>query len=310
MTRRLVSLLLSAGGLVLLIWIVERIGIDAVLSGLASVGRGLPIILLLSFARHALRAYAWTTLIDAPVPLGAAIAATISGDSWGNITPLGPIASEPAKSAYLSTRAPVSATLPALAAENFIYGISMAIYVALGGLALVAASAASEAMRTTGLISLAAMAVLLAGAALVAWRRPAGASALLARLPHAWTGRHVDRVQRFETHTYDLVRRGLRPLVAAETTFHILSFVETWFTLRLLTGTSMPIAALVLDSVNRIVNVAFKLIPLRAGVDEYAAALVSGGVGLRPDTGIVLALIRKIRLLIWAAVGLGLWTRR
>ena len=309
-SRRLVSLLLSIGGLALLIWIVRTIGIDVVVSGLRRVGRGLPVILLLSFARHLTRAYAWTKLIDAPVPLGAAFAATISGDALGNVTPLGPLASEPAKSVYLNAHVPASVSFPALAAENFIYGISLAVYVSLGGLALVAASAGGQSMHTTGLVSLGAMAVFVGGAALVAWRRPAAVSAVLSRLPQTWTREHVDRVQRFETDTYHLVHTGIRRLVAAETSFHALSFLESWFTLWLLTGASMATAALVLDSVSRVINAVFKLIPLRAGVDEYAGALVSAGVGLRPDTAIVLALIRKIRILAWAGVGLGLWSRR
>ena len=87
-------------------------------------------------------------------------------------------------------------------------------------------------LQVAGLVSLAAMAALVGIAALVVWRRPGAASALLARLPGSWTGHHVDRVQRFETDTYDLVRSGLRPLVAAETSFHALSFVESWFVRR------------------------------------------------------------------------------
>jgi len=308
--RRLVSVLLSLGGLALLIWIVAGIGLDAVGRSLADVGRGLPMILILSFARHVVRAYAWTQLMDTPVSLGPAVCAAISGDAFGNVTPLGPLASEPAKSAYLTKIVPASISFPALAAENFIYGVSMAIYVSLGGLALVVASAQDDSLRTTGLASLVAMALLIAAAAVVIWLRPAAASALVARLPHAWTGHHLDRLQRFETHTYDLVRSGLRRLVVAETSFHVLSFAESWLTLWLLTGASLPTAALVLDSVNRVINVAFKLVPLRAGVDEYAAAIVSAGVGVRPDVAIVMALIRKVRLLTWAVVGFGIWTTR
>ena len=322
MTRRLVSLLCSLGGLALLAWILRAIGLDVILDGLARVGRGLPVILILSLARHTVRAYAWTQLMDEPVPLAAALRATISGDAFGNVTPLGPLASEPAKSAYLAGIVPASRSFPALMAENVIYGISMALYVSLGAIGLLAAAAGwandpsrgpmaqNDAMHMAGLVTLAAMGVLVLLIFVVAWRRPAALSSLFAWLPGSWTDQHIDRVQRFETHTYDLVRSGMRRLVAAETAFHVLSFAEAWFTLWLLTGTSMPTAALVLDSVNRVINVAFKLIPLRAGVDEYAAAIVSSGVGVRPDVAIVLALVRKLRLLIWAVAGLGIWARR
>ena len=89
----------------------------------------------------------------------------------------------------------------------------------------------------------------------------------------------------------------------------MLSLVEAWFTLWLLTGASLPLAALILDSVNRVVNVVFKMVPLRMGVDEVGAEAVALGDRRRDrESGLQLALMRKVRMIVWAGVGLVVWT--
>ncbi len=54
------------------------------------------------------------------VPLGRAVAATISGDALGNVTPLSLLVSEPVKAMYLDAGPGSSRSLAALTAENFL----------------------------------------------------------------------------------------------------------------------------------------------------------------------------------------------
>ena len=308
--RRLVNVTLSLAGVVLLVWLVRETGIDKVRTGLTSVGWGFLAILALSFTRFFLRSYAWATLLDAPVPLRAAVAATISGDALGNVTPLGLMASEPAKSVYLAAHIPPAQSFAALTAENFFYSVSVAMYISLGGIALLGAFAVDDNMRLVGVGSLLAMGIVLGGAGWIAWRKPAAASALLARVPSVRVAQLLQRVERFESRTYGSARitgSRLVRLVTTEGAFHIVSFVECWYTLWLLTGASSPLAALVLDSVNRVINIVFRMIPFRMGADEFFAKLMGAAVNVRPDLAVVMALVRKARLIVWAAVGFGIW---
>ncbi len=57
-------------------------------------------------------------------------------------------------------------------------------------------------------------------------------------------------------------------------------------------------------------NVAFKFIPLRAGVDEGGTGQVSKVLGLARATGVTLAIVRKGRDLFWAAIGIGLLLKK
>jgi hypothetical protein len=56
--------------------------------------------------------------------------------------------------------------------------------------------------------------------------------------------------------------------------------------------------------VNRIINVAFKFIPLRAGVDEGGTGQVSRVLGFARGIGEALAIVRKGRDIFWVTIGL------
>jgi len=61
--------------------------------------------------------------------------------------------------------------------------------------------------------------------------------------------------------------------------------------------------AFILETANRLVTVVFKIVPLRLGVDEAATAYVSQLLGLGSRPGLSMAIIRKVRMLVWALAG-------
>ena len=309
--RATVSLILLVAGLLLLVWTFRRLDLRAedIQTGFAKVGVWFAAILVISLVRFVLRARAWMALTGLPLPVGPAVAATISGDALGNVTPLGLVASEPAKALYLRRLADPGHTLPALIAENFFYSVSVAIYVIIASAAMFVFFDLSPAARMAGQLSLVAMALVLVGAVWLAWQRPAMASRLLARLPGGRLRDVASRVQQFEERTYGAAtgRASLGTVAACEISFHLLSLVECWLTFWLLAGETSLAPALVFDGFNRVVNVVAKPVPMRVGVEEGGTALLAGAIGLLPYDGFMLGIVRKVRMIVWAAVGLGLW---
>ena len=307
---------LSVVGVALLIWQVQDAGgFAAVRRGLSSVGAGFVVVLILSFLRFLMRSVAWRALLGAPAPLSAALAATISGDALGNITPFGLAASEPAKAFYLGRHLDPQRAFAALAAENFFYSVSVAVYVIAGVVAmLLTFQELPVELRQGGIAAFVLMAGVLAVSGWIAWRRPAMASGVIRRLPFKQAAGLADRMRDLETLTYGSASHAsarLGQMALAETMFHVLSLAESWFVLYLITGgASLPIEALILDSVSRVINVAFKMVPMRLGVDEISSEMVGVAIGLGSGSGLIVALVRKIRMLVWAAVGLALWSRR
>ncbi len=305
-------MLLLAAGVLLLVYMARQINLNLadVRDGFRRVGLWFIAIFALSLCRFALRSYAWMALTPIRVPLFAAVAATISGDAIGNLTPLGLAASEPAKALYLRRYGPPSQLLASLTAENFFYSVSVAIYIIVGAACMLEFFALPDAVRIAGLVSTAGMAIVLAVASWMAWQKPSIASSLLARVPIARVRSMVDRVRQFEEQTYGAAgHEGSRLAIVAacELTFHVLSFIECWLIFWLLTGVSALLPALVFDAFNRVINIVFRVVPLKIGVEESSTAVLAEAIGYASDGGFMLGLVRKVRVIVWAAVGMGLW---
>ncbi len=313
--RALLTLLLLAGGVALLAWQVRRLNLtlDDLADGFSRVGLWFGAILALSLVRFGVRSYAWMVLADKPLPFATVVAATISGDALGNVTPLGLVASEPAKAYYLRRQMDPRYGLAALTAENFFYSLTVAVYVIVGAAAMLALFRVPPPVHLAGVSALGGMALLLAVAGWLAWRRPSIASNLLGRLPGSKLSRLIERVQAFERETYGAAGptpRRLAIVTACELSFHALSLVECWLTFWLLSGVTAVLPALIFDGFNRVVNVLFKFVPGRLGVEEGGTALLATAIGYAAHDGFLLGLVRKLRVVVWAAVGLWLWGRR
>ena len=269
--RTAINAALSIAGVALLVWQIRVVGgLDTVGDGLRRVGFGFVVILGLAYVRFALRSYAWNSLIPGDAPLGRATAAKISGDALGNLTPLGLAVSEPAKAVYLGSRVDSTQAFAALTAENFFYSVSVALYIVLGVVAMLGTFDLPAPMRLAAIASLALMGGILIGAAWIAWQRPTVLSAVLERFSTAGSrlNQLLGRVRDFEVRTYGSVgHEGARlgVLAITEVLFHAVSFAESWLTLYLLTSTSRPVEALILDSWNRGINVVRKADPMRVG---------------------------------------------
>jgi hypothetical protein len=99
--------------------------------------------------------------------------------------------------------------------------------------------------------------------------------------------------------------RRIWTIGAFEIGYHLLAIVEVYVIVALVAPHRAAwTSALVLETVNRGVTIVFKMLPMRIGVDEAGAAIAAGRFGLAPATGVTVALVRKLRLLVWSGIGL------
>ena len=143
----------------------------------------------------------------------------------------------------------------------------------------------------------------------MAWHKPTVAGAMISRVPLRGAARLADRVRAFERTAYRTTGHAdarLGVVIASATVFHALSFLEMWLTLWLVTGESHAAAAFILDTVGRLTNVLFKVIPLQLGVLQVGSELVARAIGLPAGVGVTVSLIRTVRVLFWSGIGLGL----
>src|SRR6188474_3174852 len=112
---------------------------------------------VLSLLRFTARSTGWSALIPVDVPPGRALAAMIAGEAVGSLTPLSFAISEPTKAAYLGRSIGSVGTrgaLAALAAETFIFGISVGLYVMAGAAALLYAYPVERDVRLAGMAAI------------------------------------------------------------------------------------------------------------------------------------------------------------
>ncbi len=321
-SRRLTvaGVLTAALGLAALVWQLRDISPGEIWDGIYRVRWGFPAILALGGLRFALRAVGWSLCLEPPARLkfGDAFAAVLCGDAIGNLTPLGPIVSEPAKAAFVRGRLDLAAAITALAVENLYYTLSVAAMIAAGTIALLFSFDVGEDVRYTSEIALAIIGAMFAAVIWILWRRPALASralSVLARRGGAFApAARLERVRRLEHEVYSFSSRRtdvLARLVLTEMGFHVLGVVEIYVTLMFLVdGPPSLLLSFVLEGANRLITVLFKFVPLRVGVDEAGTEGLTQILGFGRGIGLQLALVRKARMIVWSIVGSALLVRR
>jgi hypothetical protein len=230
-----------------------------------------------------------------------ALSAFIAGDAVGTVTPLGLLASEPTKVLLVSHHLATHESVASLAVENLVYAASVVVMTGAGLVVLLATVPLQPWWQLAvgaALASLAAAAFV--GARLLRgtwdsekgqrprWREPL---AKIRAQVVGFSGEHASRLRR--VFVLDLL-------------FHVLAVAEIFVTLRWLLGDASPSVsqAVIFEAMNRVVTVAFKFVPFRIGVDEALSGALAPLVAVNPSAGVALAVIRKVRNLFWAGIGL------
>jgi Lysylphosphatidylglycerol synthase TM region len=317
-----VGIIFSLLGLLLFAYFVRRAGLGEIFSNIQRLGAGFLLILAISSIRYVVRALAWTRCVEAPhrLPFSDAFAARLMGDALGTIVPFVSAAvSEPSKAVFVKDRVPLLVGLSALAIENIFYALSVALFIFAGTATLLLSFTLPKGLRYASIGALITTLIIIPAGYLILRSH----SKLLSRALQFLVRRGVapklgakiaPKVQALEDRVFGFYSRNQQSFLsifALDTCFHVAGVVEIYATLAFISPVMPSLRqAFILESVNRIINVAFKFIPLRAGVDEGGTGQVSKVLGFARGIGVTLAIIRKGRDIFWAAIGLVLiWKR-
>ena len=313
------GIIFAVAGLGLFIYFVKRAGVSQIADGIARLGAGFVLILAISAVRHIVRSIAWMFCVEAPYRLRFwdALRARLMGDAIGNTLPFASfIVSEPAKPALIRDRVPLMAGFSAIVIENIFYSLSVVVFVFSGMLALLLNFSLPKGLRLASLITLIVIAGVIALGVLLMrkqFRFISGATGFLHRrgLNEKW----IEKSRSLEDRVYGFYQRnGSRfiPILVLEACFHLAGVVEIYTTLFFISPQQPPtlFTAFILESVNRVITMAFKFIPLRMGVDEAGTGKISKVLQFTEAAGVTLAIIRKARDVFWACVGVALLVHR
>jgi len=303
-------------GLILFAYFVSHAGVDEIISRIQRLGAGFLLILAVSGIRYVVRALAWMRCVERPyrLPFRSAFAARLMGDALGNIIPFVSAAvSEPSKAVFVKDRVPLMVGLSALAIENIFYALSVTLFIFAGTATLLLSFSLPKGLRYASIGALVTTLLILPLAYLIIRRQARFLSGALGYLGDRGVARKFveklkPRAQSLEERVYGFYatsRRSFILIFVLDLCFHLAGVLEIFITLSFISPVAPTLTqAFILESVNRIINVAFKFIPLRAGVDEGGTGSVSKVLGFAKDVGVTLAIVRKGRDIFWAAIGL------
>lgn len=311
-------LVLIFGGIVLAV-LVTGVGGGVIAGMLARVGWGFFFVSALYGLHVVLRAVAlWRSLPHPSLAFGEVLRVRLSGEAVELLTFTGPFLAEPAKG-WMLTRYGLSGAhaFGSIAVEYLLYTLT-AMWIAIAALSvLLSHGSLPDAMRTTVLVVIAAMIAVTVGSAfaavsgigliapavrglgVVAPRRAAAAAARIEPVEHVLVGFMHERPAR------------LVEVLAIEVAGHALLVLEIWIVIRAL-GYSVPlIDPWIVEGGVKFIAAAFFFIPGQVGAFEGVYALLFKAIGLPAAAGLTMALVRRIRALIVAGVGIAVlaWMR-
>ena len=310
----------GVAGIALFFCMLQRTGPEAVLQNIRAFGWGVVALILLSGLRHILRALAWSYCVqtDGRRPRWFEfLGPRLVGEALNDLTPAGPLLGEPARVVAVSRLMPAQTAASSVVLENLIFGLGAVLFM-LSGIVLAVISVA--ALRGFWWVGGGLVSCFLACLGLVWWavsRRLLLLGAVFDSLKRRGLGwgflqRHEQSVRAVEQTVHDFFlksRRTFLAVLAIEIATNFTGIGEVYLILKVTTSHSSLFAAYLVESASRAVQIAFSFVPLGLGVQEGAAAATLQAIGHAATEGISLAVLRKIRSLFWAVIGLLLLAR-
>jgi phosphatidylglycerophosphate synthase/uncharacterized membrane protein YqjE len=280
-------------------------------------GVALPLALLFSGLWHLVRTWAWAWCFPRPLPVSFLRLARVrlSAEAFSYLTLRG-IAGEPLKVVLLADRVDARQATAAVALERLAYLVGTTIIVGVGSVAAIVALPLTpiwfRVFRAFAIVA----GVLTALSVIVISGKGTYVQSFLRRIDGAFgTSIVCGRVGRFvievERQMLDLVRgnpRRLLVLLTATVASYLLMALEAWVILRATETPIGPIAAVAVETFSRVASFASAFIPANLGALEASSLAAVAAVGAAGG-GAALALVRRLRGLFWAGLGLAIYPR-
>jgi len=309
-------------GLALLIFVINRVGVQPLFDALLRIGFGFFIILGLNGLRHLLRTIAMRAAVPAEhrrITLRHAFAARLGGEAISFLTFTGPLLGEATKVALLRKRIPLTYGVPALVVDNLIYNLSVVFFVLTGAIVMLLRYPLPPQVYVVlvGIALIAALGIVIA--AVAAKRRVMLLTWVIDRLAQLRLSPKVilkrrDHIYHIETKVYDFYKHhpgSFFLMIVCNLLAHVASVVEVYLALRMLGFEPQWSQAYIIESLTKVINFAFAFVPGTIGVYEGGTEVIlQKGLGFTPAAGLALALVRKAAIVAWTSAGLLVLTWR
>jgi putative ABC transport system permease protein len=309
-------------GLALLIYVINKVGIQPLFDALLRIGFGFFVVLGLSGLRHVFRTIAMRAAVPPEhrrVTFRQAFAARLGGEAISFLTFTGPLLGEATKVALLRKRVPLTYGVPALVVDNLLYNLSVVFFVLSGACVMLLSYPLPTPVYTVLIIIalVAALGILAAG--LAAKRRVMLMTWVIDRLAQLRLSPKVilkrrHHIYHLELKVYDFYKHhpgAFFGMIACDLLSHATSVLEVYIALRFLGFQPQVAQAYIIESLTKVINFVFAFVPGTIGVYEGGTEVIlQKGLGFTPAAGLALALVRKAAIVCWTSIGLIVLTSR
>ena len=309
-------------GLSLLIFVINRVGMQPLFDALLRIGFGFFVILGLSGLRHVLRTISMRAAVPAEhrsITFRQAFAARLGGEAISFLTFTGPLLGEATKVALLRKRVPLTYGVPALVVDNLLYNLSVVFFILSGACVMLLTYPLPPQVYIVlvGIAVVAALGIVMV--AVAAKRRVMLLTWLIDRLAQLRLSPKVilkrrDHIYHIESKVYDFYKHhpgAFFVMILCNLLAHASSVVEVYLALKMLGFQPQWAQAYIIESLTKVINFAFSFVPGTIGVYEGGTEVIlQKGLGFTPAAGLALALVRKAAIVSWTSVGLFVLTSR
>lgn len=309
------QLLAFVFGASLLILLVRAVGLQPIYQALGQIHYGFLLLLGLAGARHCLRTLSMRTAVAREhrrFTFWQALTTRLAGETISFFTFTGPVLGEATKAALLRKRVPLASALQALAVDNLLYNLSVALFISSGALVMLATYDLPVGARLPLYGIAAGMALVFS---LVAWAVLADVMPVTAavdflirrRLKADWFSARREHFRRVEENVYDFYKKRPRAfftMFACDFLAHATTVAEVAAVLWMLGFEPALGVSYIIDSLTKVINLVFGFVPATIGVYEGGTGFILHTLGYAVATGLTVGIVRKASMIVWALVGL------
>ncbi len=309
-------------GLLLLIYVINRVGVQPLFDALLRIGFGFFVIVGLSGLRHVLRTISMRAAVPAEhrrITFRQAFAARLGGEAISFLTFTGPLLGEATKVALLRKRVPLTYGVPALVVDNLLYNLSVVFFILSGAVVMLVRYPLPREVNLVllGIAAIAASGILIA--AIAAKRRVMLLTWVIDRLAQLRLSPKVilkrrHHIYHLEQKVYDFYKHhpgAFFLMIACNLLAHVASVTEVYLALQMLGFETQVAQAYIIESLTKVINAVFAFVPGTIGVYEGGTEVIlQKGLGFTPAAGLALALVRKAAIVTWTSAGLLVLTWR
>jgi hypothetical protein len=303
-------------GLSVVAWLIWRSGPAVVWNLLIGLRWRFAVVTGLYIVYLATRALALWRIVAPSLRYGDVFRIRLTGDTIENLTFTGPFFAEPTKGWLLSRSGlPTDRAFAAVATEYLLYDVVTACLSVFAMSTLIALGVLPPVVRPIA-FTLLGISVAFLTAFVYAAVSGIGVVAPLIKLSARIIGRRaaiaaekISRVERVLVHFLRCRHRALAEVVGLHSISQVLMMLEIYVVLTAI-GSAPPLWYLpVIEGAVKYIGLAFAFVPGQVGAAEGSYAFLTGVLGLSATAGLTLALVRRIRSVAVAAIGVAVLTQ-